>query len=497
MNEKLRQALRTDFVTFHAKAFATLVPGRELSGEYIGYLCQKMKEFADGDITRLLINMPPRHLKTFTASVCGSAWLLAHDPTLKILIVTGSDGLSKEIADHIRTLLNATWFKESFAARIRKDRSATRRFEMRQGGGVRVASVLGRFTGHGGDVVIVDDPHQINDARELGTIDRVIDSFDTQIRSRLNRQAGARMMVIGHRVHERDLSGHLLRSGEWSHVCLPLVAPKDVKVSSHWHRRTGDLLMPGSHSVKELEELFKSKTLPDFETLYQQDPSHGLRPITPHDFRSYGKRDFSSLPVVISIDPGHVPAASNSFNVVQVWARDHRHRLIYQYRAQAPYDEFRRECQRLVRKYRPSAVVIEMTGHGPALSSQLKLNRETHLEQVHPSLSKAERLAEHIETICGRKISLPRDAEWRGIYIAEFVNFPNTRFTDQIDATTQYLSFMARNPHLKKLPPNTLQAAVVLYSAPQEWHRLSAPQADSKPTIPAALALGSRFNRYP
>src|SRR5262245_55979905 len=72
-------------------------------------------------------------------------------------------------------------------------------------------------------------------------------------------------------------------------------------------------------------------------------------------------------------------------------------------------------------------------------------------QEVTPRSSKAARLRPHVDTILGRRIWLPQYAPWRADFVAEFVEFPHGDFTDQVDATTQYLDWIGEQPNL--VPP--------------------------------------------
>ena len=71
-------------------------------------------QFADGLIKRLLVNLPPRHLKTYLGSVCLAAWILAHNPSTKIMILACSEQLAEKIARLIRSILLAEWYRAIF-----------------------------------------------------------------------------------------------------------------------------------------------------------------------------------------------------------------------------------------------------------------------------------------------------------------------------------------------------------------------------------------------
>ena len=121
---------------------------------YVEVLASYLMEVAHGSTKRLVINLPPRHLKTQLGSVCFAAWLLAHNPRIKILIITYSQELAHDTARPIRSIVQAPWFKKVFATRIAKDKAKAHNFATTAGGQVYAASIDGSLTGFGADVII-------------------------------------------------------------------------------------------------------------------------------------------------------------------------------------------------------------------------------------------------------------------------------------------------------------------------------------------------------
>ena len=141
MQVEMKNVLRRDFLAFARKAILELSGTKLGKDPYLEYLATELLEFVDGKRKRLLINLPPRHLKTSLCSVCLAAWKLAHEPKAKIMVVTYAEQLAET-----------------------KDRSAVRDFATTEGGTLYAVSIGGGITGRGADLIIVDDPHEIQDA---------------------------------------------------------------------------------------------------------------------------------------------------------------------------------------------------------------------------------------------------------------------------------------------------------------------------------------------
>lgn len=384
------------------------------------------------------------------------------------MVVTNAEELAKDIMRKIRSLMREDWYEACFRTRLAKGHQAVMHFGTTAGGTVYAAPIRGALTGFGADVIIVDDLHDIADARNPSKMADDIDLLETVVASRFNKPSSGRMMVIAHRISLDDVSGHLLAQDGWRHVVLPLIASRDQIYDTDrgpWLRHKGELLRPDAWGSPEINARKARTRMPDFETLYQQNPSHGLRPVTPECFpeTTWGKGN--KVPLVMSVDPGQSGGRNNSFSVVQIWGREgENHILVDQWREQGTFSELQKACRQLLRRYRPSAILIENAGQGPALASTIRPQAWMRIQKIQPRASKVERLARHVDFICSGGIRLAISAEAQLDYVQEFASFPRSDHDDQIDATTQYLEFMAKRPHLE-LPPERALASVVTYSA--------------------------------
>jgi predicted phage terminase large subunit-like protein len=455
LHRTLQAALRKDFLSFARKAIREL-EGTKLGDEpYLRYLADELDQFAGNGIRRLIVNLPPGHLKTWLASTCLTAWMLAHDPSLKVIIVTHAEHLSKTIARNIRSILQSSWFKEVFASRIKKGHAEVTDFGTTAGGGVFVTSFRGGPTGRRADAIIVDDPHDISDGLE--EIERTIGRFNTVLLTRLNDRKNGRVLVVAHRVHEHDLSAHLLQKKKWKHVLLPLVATRD-QTYGDWLRRKGELLRPDAFGADDIDELRASSFNPDFEMLHQQDCDlHTLPAIRASHFPTITEPMPPSAPIVLSVDPGVASGRRSAFNVMQVWrVGADRYYLIDQFREQCEFSDLIEALRKLRKRYKPVAIIIERAANGHALISQLRRKFPKLAKLVIPvepdGRSKSARLRVHVKTILAKRIHLPADEPWRDEFVAEFVGFPHGRFTDQVDATTQFLDHAKELAKLKPAP---------------------------------------------
>jgi predicted phage terminase large subunit-like protein len=445
MDHRLKALLRRNLLSFTRKAIWEKDRTKIGDEPYLGHLANHLEAFARGDIRRLVINLPPSHLKSQLGAVCLAAWMLAADPTLKILIVTHTEDLSKSHARDIRGILMSDWYKECCDVRIKKGHAQLTDFGTPRGGRIMSVSFAGNFTGLHADVIIVDDPHDISATPQQ--IEQTVGSFNSKVITRLNDPEAGRLLVIAHRVHEHDLSSDLLRQG-WPSVILPLVATRDEiyrSPSGKWHRRIGDPLRPSVYSQKYIDQLRNNCFNPDFDMLFQQDCEAAALPsFRPEHFPRFRHLPPSNSPVVLSVNPGARSNPNSAFSVIQAWRIEGQHYyLVDQFREQCDYSTLRKMLRRFRKRYRSLATLIERTANGNALISDFRPQQGEHLIPVDPDgRSKTARLRAHAQIILERRIHLPLNAPWADDYVTEIVDFRQFRrnvFTDQIDATTQFL----------------------------------------------------------
>src|SRR6516164_6329289 len=308
MNINTKKLVQTEFLAFAMKAFATLNKGRSLGNDkYLKLLAREPTRVAVGETKRLVVSMPPRHCKTFMGSICLPAWILANNPSAKIVILTYGQDLADKTAYAVRNILRSEWFQQAFHTRLKKDRAKLMDFVTADGGGVRSLSIEGGVTGLGADYIIIDDPVEIKDCGNNKRLERVNDLFDDEIQTRLDHPKKGCIVVIAHRISEDDLPGHVLQKGGWKQLKLPLIAMRsrtyDLGDGEVWERKKGELLRPDAFTKQDIRGLRCLKQ-PGFETLYQQNPGGRDRlRIKAEFFPAFSVR-MPHSPVILSIEPG-------------------------------------------------------------------------------------------------------------------------------------------------------------------------------------------------
>lgn len=207
-------------------------PADYISNWHIDAIAEHLEAVTSGDIRRLIINIPPRHMKSLSVSVAWPAWVWAQKkrsplagPQVGFLSTSYAQSLSVRDGVKCRRLIDSPWYQANWGDRftLTADQNTKIRFDNDKGGFRIASSVDGTATGEGGDVIIVDDPISARDALSETIRTGTNEWFDNTMSSRLNDPKTGAFVLIMQRLHEDDLVGHVLSRdpGQWTHLCLP------------------------------------------------------------------------------------------------------------------------------------------------------------------------------------------------------------------------------------------------------------------------------------
>ena len=210
---------------FTKRAWPTIEPGRDFYDNWhIDAVSEHLQAIVEGDIKRLIINIPPRHMKSISVAVVLPAWTWATQPDKKFLYASYAGSLSIRDSVKCRRLIDSKWYKEHFgdAFKLTSDQNQKQRFENNKTGQRIATSVDGALTGEGGDIIVIDDPHNVREAESSAVRESVLDWWDQAMQTRLNDPKTGAFVIIMQRVHENDLTGHILRNeyNDWGSSML-------------------------------------------------------------------------------------------------------------------------------------------------------------------------------------------------------------------------------------------------------------------------------------
>src|SRR5947209_10955075 len=217
--------LRSDLGYFAERCFYDLNPQAAfLTNWHLEVVAAKLTAVREGKIRRLIINLPPRHLKSLLASIAFPAWCLGHDPSAQILCVSYAQDLADKLSRDCRHIVAGDWYRGIFPTRLSPQRAAVPEFDTTAQGCRLATSVGGVLTGRGADIVIIDDPLKPEEVLSRAQRQMANEWYDHTLYSRLNDKFAGAIVLIMHRLHEDDLVGHVLAQAEWEGVLFPAIA---------------------------------------------------------------------------------------------------------------------------------------------------------------------------------------------------------------------------------------------------------------------------------
>jgi predicted phage terminase large subunit-like protein len=456
------------FPAFVEAAFPIVYPGKTLhDGWHLRAVCRYLQDMFEGRKPQnLVLNLPPRSLKTFIVSICFPAWCLIRDPSLSIIVATYGDDLSRKVGRQFRELMESELvIRLSNGNLADVPKSSETEYETPQSGGRFATSEGGVLTGRGADILITDDPMKADDAYSETARRRTRDWYMTAAHSRRNRPAKAIMIVSMQRLHVDDLSGTLLERG-WPGLAIPSIAIDEGKFDlggGVWHKRMpGDLLQNGWDSLQHFEEIKTTAGSHVFSAQWQQQPLPEEGTIVKRAWMKPYKsppplEQFSHIYVVC--DPAGAAGSNNDFTAIVVAGVIDRDVYVLEVsRGHWECLEISRRMIATAENWRATQVIIETTGQGESVRQEIARGARFDIKGITQSRNKLDRLWRVIGRFEAGRVKLPHEAEWLADFDAELFGFPNGRYDDQVDALVMALEDLAEwESHRTEIP------TVVLY----------------------------------
>jgi hypothetical protein len=276
--EALTTFARLDFWCFVELMFPVLYPGQELV--YAGYLeliATLLMRVGQHRYRNVVINLPPRHMKSALASILYPAWRLGCDPTVKFICISYGDDLAHDLSAQTRKIMRSPLYKLIFPGTV-LDKSAVDHIRTTLGG-YRYATAVGSdITGFGADEIIIDDPVQPEDALSERVKQQLRDWVNSSVYTRFNDPSKGALVLVMHRLAPDDLAGTIEPSADYV-LKLPLIAEKTddytFRGKTIMRREPGEPLNPSRLNAADIEAL-KARIAPHvFASQYQQRPEAG------------------------------------------------------------------------------------------------------------------------------------------------------------------------------------------------------------------------------
>ncbi len=412
-----------------------------IPAHHLEKISNTLERVYNGEIKRLIINMPPRYGKTELAIKMFIAWCLAKNPSSKFIHLSYSDSLALDNSSQTKEYINSDAYQGLWSMNLKKDAQSKSKWFNDYGGGVYATSSGGAITGFGagsttlggfGGAIIIDDPLKPDDAFSEVKRKSVNERYNNTIRSRVNSR-DTPIILIMQRLHEDDLSGYLLDGGsgeEWEHLCLPALSETNKPL---WEQK---------HTFKELESIRQANQY-TFAGQYQQRPA-------PDEGGEWKKEWFeiinikdvplNNLKWELIIDGAYTKNTANDPTGYQVGAKYKNDYIIL-----SSVDKYLElpELLKDIPKYIEALPVniglikIEPKASGKSLKQMIKASTSYNVSEIKSDFvnnSKIENVRATSNYIEGGRVKLIK-GNWNEHFLNQVGTFPNAKHDEHIDLT--------------------------------------------------------------
>lgn len=394
-------------------------------------------------------------MKSIIISAMWAPWVWLTNPHRKFIYASYAQSLALQDSVKARDIIQSTEYQRLIngAWTLREDANLKAEFQ-NSAGGVRVAtSVGGTLTGKGGDYLVADDPQSATDSHSDVIRNEANRWWDEVMSSRANNPDKVGRVVIQQRLHESDLTGHLLKKGGYDH----LVLPAQFEVSSRIKSKTflqfkdprsvdGELLWPNRFSKKAIDELKVDMGSLASSGQLQQDP----KPADGGMFKRKWWQWYRDLPtdieqIVQFWDCAQKVGVSNDYSVCATWAKTPKgFYLLDLWREKVEAPDLERAVSTNFSKHKPNAVVIEDKSSGSSLIQTLL--RETDLPVIPydpGKLDKVTRASAVTPKVESGRCFLNERIEGIEDFLLEHEKFPSAAHDDTVDTTSMMIEYFS------------------------------------------------------
>ena len=439
-----KEESRTDFLTFVNRMWPAFISGRHHK-----VMADAFERVANGELKRLIINMPPRHTKSEFASYLFPAWYLGRYPEKKVIQTAHTAELAVGFGRKVRNLINQEDFQEVFPGiELSSDSKAAGRWNTNKKGDYFAIGVGGAVTGKGADVLIIDDPHSEQDAAvgayNPEVYDKVYEWYTSGPRQRL--QPGGAIIVVMTRWSTRDLTGQIIKSAtqregadEWEVIELPAVMP------------SGDPLWPEFWPIDQLDSLKAELPVSKWSAQYQQDPTSEEGALIKREWWQEWERETPPPcdAIIQSWDTAFLKTQRADYSACTTWGVFHHPNengesipnliLLDAYKEKLEFPDLKRAAYEKYWEYEPDQMIVEAKAAGSPLIFELRA-MGIPVTEFTPSRGqdKIARVNAVSDLFASGIVWCPA-TRWAEEVVEECAAFPAGDNDDLVDSTTQAL----------------------------------------------------------
>jgi predicted phage terminase large subunit-like protein len=416
-----------------------------ISGRHHKIMADAFERVARGELKRLIINMPPRHTKSEFASYLLPAWFLGKYPHKKVIQTAHTAELSVGFGRKVRNLVSSEEYRKIFNVTLSSDSKAAGRWNTHEGGDYFAIGVGGAVTGKGADLLIIDDPHSEQEAKQGNpeVYDSVYEWYTSGPRQRL--QPGASIIIVMTRWAKRDLTGQILKNSgkdgtdSWEVIEFPAILP------------SGNVLWPEFWQRKELEAIRAELPVAKWEAQYQQNPTSEEGAIIKREWwRTWEAEEPPVCEYIIqSWDTAFEKKTRADFSACTTWgvfqAPDKNGKdapniiLLDAFKDRMEFPELKQKAKELWQEFNPDTLIIEKRAAGAPLIYELR-RMGIPLSEYTPykGQDKIARVNSIADLFASGVVWRP-ETRWAEEVVEEMAAFPNSDHDDLTDSASQAL----------------------------------------------------------
>jgi len=418
-----------------------------INGSHHKIMADAFQRVCNGELKRLIINMPPRHTKSEFASYLLPAWFLGRYPEKKVIQTAHTAELAVGFGRKVRNLVGDDDFKKVFkGVSLQADSKAAGRWNTNKGGEYFAIGVGGAVTGKGADLLIIDDPHSEQEARspDGSVFDPVYEWYTSGPRQRL--QPGGAIVIVMTRWHQRDLTGQILKASQnrdgsdaWEIIQLPAILP------------SGNSLWPEFWKLDELEKLKAELPASKWSAQYQQDPTSEETAIIKREWwRPWEKKNPPECEFIIqSWDTAFLKTERSDYSACTTWGVFYTENddgtsganiiLLDAFKDRMEFPELKMVAMKAYNEWEPDACIVEAKAAGTPLIFELR-QMGLAIGEFTPSRGndKIARVNAVSDLFASGVVWAPQK-HWAEEVIEEFAAFPVGEHDDLVDSSTQAL----------------------------------------------------------
>jgi predicted phage terminase large subunit-like protein len=465
-DELLKRRAEQSLRAYVEDAWPLVEPGTPfMPNWHIDLLCEYLEAVSAGQIRHLLINVPPRSMKSLLVSVLWPTWEWIRRPNGRWICASYAETLATKHSLDRRTVLQSDWYQRRWGqvVRLAPDQNQKGLFQNTQRGVMIATSVGGSITGKGGDRIIVDDPHNPQQVESDTQRESAITYFRRTLSTRLDSKNQGTIVVVMQRLHEHDLSAVCQELG-YHHVCLPAEAeahttitfPRSERVKV---RERGDLLWPAREGATALAMMQRVLGSANYAGQYQQRPAPAGGLLFKRDWFKFFDTAPADLSVTQSWDLAFKDGPENDCVVGLVGGKkDANIYLVDRMKGRWNFADTCRQIQACRQRHpKTAAILIEDTANGPAVMDTLK-SKVPRIIPVQPEGGKQARAYAVQPLVEAGNIYLPNprlygqlvpERAWVEDFLHQLTIFPRGSHDDDVDAFTQLLLRLQRQPTVR------------------------------------------------